>query len=83
MYAVWLGSDLLRGYHDRLCAEGVTGYDFDRFRGDYARAVLACFQTLSTSDEVDVGEDRGAVMMELWMERLLARVRRLDPTSLL
>lgn len=35
--------DLLRGYHDKLLAGGVTGYDFDQCLRDYRRALLIGF----------------------------------------
>jgi aminoglycoside/choline kinase family phosphotransferase len=74
---------LLERYHARLLEAGVTGYDFDRFLLDYRRSLPAVFQILATTESMDLGEERGAELMGLWVERALARLRGVDLGTLL
>jgi len=71
---------LLRHYWDELEHNGVANYPFDRFLRDYWRGLMAVFQIHGTADTVDVGDGRGGELMELWLDRALARLRnaRLD-----
>ena len=75
--------DLLRGYHDALCAEGVTGYGFDRLLRDYRRGLLAGFQMICTTDQMELGDERGFELIDLWIERAIGRLRAVDLASLL
>ena len=74
---------LLERYHAALLASGVADYDFDRFLRDYQRSLPAVFQILATTDSMDLGEDRGVELMDLWVERALARVRDVHLDGLL
>jgi thiamine kinase-like enzyme len=78
-----LVSDLLRGYHVSLMAAGVDNYDFAALQRDYDLAVLSCLQTLSTVDQVDLGEGRGKLLIERWMQRLGNLVGQVDLDSVL
>ncbi len=74
---------LLADYHRELEAAGVAGYPFDRFKRDYQRAMLIVLQTLSTVDQVELGDDRGIELMKSWMRRLLARLQDIDLETVL
>ena len=74
---------LLESYHQALCDAGVDGYSFETFRRDYQRAVLVVLQTLTSIDQVDLGEDRGVELMHSWMRRLLARLQGIDPDRIM
>jgi Ser/Thr protein kinase RdoA (MazF antagonist) len=69
--------ELLRGYHQRLRASGVSDYGFDRCRLDYQRCVL---WMLSRGEHAN---ERGLEMVDLWIDRLFARLRGLDPVALM
>jgi aminoglycoside phosphotransferase (APT) family kinase protein len=70
--------ELVRGYHEELLAAGIEGYDLDACLRDYHRALLLVLHRISTSDAVDMGEDRGVDLVQTWLERLLARLEGLD-----
>lgn len=71
--------DLLRAYHESLTAGGVKGYSYERFADDYARGLLSVLQTITSSvDLMELGEERGAELIDLWVARLFARTRQLD-----
>jgi hypothetical protein len=76
---------LLEAYRDALAEHGVTDYPFEALERDYKRSMLAILQTLSTTGQVDMGEgdDRGVTLINLWIERLFARLKHIDPTTLL
>jgi hypothetical protein len=74
---------LLADYHRALIAGGVTDYDLAAFDADYRRALLVCLLTLSTTDDVDMGDDRGVELIETWIRRLFGRVRGTDLGALL
>jgi aminoglycoside/choline kinase family phosphotransferase len=75
---------LLRFYHDQLLAEGVSGYRIESLRRDYERALLLLVQRIVTAlPGIDVTNERGRVLFELWVDRLAARVEGLDPERLL
>ena len=69
---------LLRDYHDALVAGGVKDYGFARFVRDYERGLLSVMQTIATTDGVEMGDDRGVELIDVWMERLFARARHVD-----
>ena len=71
---------VLRTYHSAL---GVADYDYAVFKRDYQRALLLILAGLSGATDVDLANDRGAEMMQAWMNRLKARVRSIDLTSIL
>jgi hypothetical protein len=73
---------LLRAYHEELLNGGVKDYEFARFRRDYERGLLTVLQTIATTDMMEMGEDRGAELIRLWVERLVARGRNLDLPAL-
>lgn len=75
--------DLLRGYHAALEELGVRDYSYGRLERDYHLGILTAMQTLTATDMMDMGEGRGAQLMEAWYERLTARVRGIDFDRLL
>ena len=75
--------ELLRGYLAALEAAGVQGYAFEAFERDYHLGLLTAMQTLTTQDVVDMGDGRGAALMEAWMTRMGARVAGIDLDGLL
>jgi hypothetical protein len=74
---------LLRGYHDALVGHGVKDYDYDRYVRDYERGLMTVIQTMATTSEVEMGEERGLTLIDLWVERLFARARHIDLDALL
>ncbi|MEM9624224.1 MAG: phosphotransferase [Pseudomonadota bacterium] len=66
---------ILHVYHQAL---GRADYSFDMLWLDYQRALLLVLSTLSSVEQVDIGEGRGKDMMEAWMRRLAARVADVD-----
>ena len=74
---------LVRRYHDALVAAGVRGYDADACLRDYRRCVVLGLHRLATIDLVDLGDARGARLIDLWVERALARARGIDRDALL
>jgi hypothetical protein len=74
--------DLVRAYHATLVAAGVTDYAFDTCLRDYRRCALLTLHRLVTIDWVDLGEARGVELIDVWVERLISRLRGMDPESL-
>ena len=74
---------LLRGYHAALEELGVRDYSFAAFERDYHLGLLTAMQTLTTVDQMDMGEGRGVQLMDAWFERLRARVAGIDLDGLL
>jgi len=70
--------DLLAHYHQSLVDAGVSGYSRENLELDYQRALLLVLQTLTTIDQVDMGDGRGLELQKTWMRRLLARLRHVD-----
>ena len=70
---------ILQRYHEAL---GQPSYPYDALERDYQRATLMILASLSTADEVDVGDGRGAEIMQRWYQRLAARVAAIEPTQL-
>ncbi len=68
---------LLDTYHAALVAAGVSGYSRDQLQRDYQLALLVVLSPLLAIDQIELGEDRGMVMMRLWIERLLGRLQAL------
>jgi hypothetical protein len=75
--------ELLRDYHAALVSGGVSGYGFDRFLRDYQRGLMSILQLLGTTDAMDLGDERGMELMDLWVERTLARLPSIQLDSLL
>jgi Ser/Thr protein kinase RdoA (MazF antagonist) len=78
-----LETDLLRGYHRALVRAGAPAYDFERLRRDYQRGLVAVFQILATTDQMDLGDARGARLMDAWVARALSRLAGVDLGALL
>jgi hypothetical protein len=76
--------ELLRRYHQRLRTSGVTDYGFDRCRLDYQRCVLWMLsREITALVTIQYVDERGLEMLDLWIERLFARMRGLDPVALM
>jgi len=76
--------DLLRRYHHRLLASGVTDYGFDRCVIDYQRSVLWMLsREITAFVSIEYADERGLEMVDIWIERLFARLRGLDPDALM
>ncbi len=75
--------DLLADYHRALCDAGITDYPLADFRRDYHRALLLVLQTLTSIDQMEMGDDRGIELMISWMRRLLARLRDVNLETVL
>ncbi|MCA8901689.1 MAG: phosphotransferase [Hyphomonas sp.] len=74
---------LLRYYHDRLTAEGVTGYSFDELYRDYC---LNCFYGMSVAFGAAMlvkQTDRGDLMFLTMLRRHAAQARDNDALRLL
>jgi hypothetical protein len=66
---------LLKGYHDKLRAAGVEGYDFDECLHDYRRALLIGLTYLSQSGAaVDLTHPRTEAMYDTSMRRIDAAI---------
>ena len=76
---------LLEAYRDALAQHNVTDYPFEALARDYKRSMLAILQTLATTGQVEMGEgdDRGVALIDLWIERLFARVKQIDLRAIL
>ena len=72
--------ELLERYHAAL---NVADYPFEALRRDYQRAVLIVLAGLSSTDDVDFANERGADMMAAWLRRLQRRAASVDPGTLL
>ncbi len=72
--------DLLHAYHRALER---SDYTFEQLQRDYRRALFLNLATLTTIDQVDVGADRGADLMDRWIARLIKRLDGVDPATLL
>jgi len=68
---------LLDVYHRALGAAGVGDYSRDQLQHDYETALLVVLSPLLAIDQIELGEDRGMLMMRLWIERLLGRLQAL------
>lgn len=69
---------LLEAYLDALRAGGVKGYTKADLLTDYRLALQAVLMTLSTVDQVDLGDGRGIELMRGWMGRLHGRLTEMD-----
>lgn len=58
-------------------------YTFETFKRDYQRGLMMVLAGLSSTDDVDLTNERGQSMMAAWLRRLGARVSQVDPSKLL
>jgi hypothetical protein len=65
---------LLKAYHGELCEGGVADYSFEDLVRDYRLALHVVLLTLSTVDQMDLGDGRGVALMRGWIARLHARL---------
>ena len=65
---------LVRRYHQALLAGGVSDYPFEALWQHYRLAMLAVLQTLTTADQVELGEGRGRDLLRAWIGRLAQRL---------
>jgi hypothetical protein len=75
--------ELVRGYHEELLKRGVEGYDLESCIRDYHRALLIVLHRLGSTDSIEMGDGRGAKLVELWVRRLLARLEGVELDTLL
>ncbi|MCP5178488.1 MAG: phosphotransferase [Pseudomonadales bacterium] len=66
--------DLLAHYHAALCRRGVSGYSLESLRTDYALALDMVLMGLATVDQMNMGDGRGKLLLETWMQRLANRL---------
>jgi hypothetical protein len=69
---------LLKSYHEALHRAGVTNYGFEELIRGYRRALLIVLLTLSSVDQLELGDGRGVALMRGWMTRLHARLAEMD-----
>jgi hypothetical protein len=72
--------ELVRDYH---CELDVTDYPFDDFWRDYQRGLMLTLTSLAPTEDVEIDEGRGQDMMDLWRERLAARLQHVELGTLL
>ncbi len=65
---------LLEAYLEELQAGGVDGYTMDELLRDYRIALRVVLMTLSTVDQVELGDGRGIDLMRGWISRLHGRL---------
>lgn len=76
-------NELVEHYHSELTKAGVTGYDLERFKKDYKRGMLLMLRVHgSATDDIEVGEDRGDALMNIWLDRTIARLKDVNPDDL-
>jgi Ser/Thr protein kinase RdoA (MazF antagonist) len=71
---------VLRDYHAALAA---PDYEYAAFKRDYQRALMIILSTLSSTEDVQLGDNRGQTMMDAWLRRLRTCVEGIDPATLL
>ena len=76
--------ELLHHYHDRLVAEGVTNYSFERFEADYDLAALYLFvYAVVIAGTLDPSNERGMAFMAKLVERACTAIVDRDLLRLL
>ena len=70
--------ELVRGYHESLVACGVENYDLATCLRDYERSLLLMLRGLVTIDAMEFGNERGVTLIDLWVDRVVRRVRDVD-----
>ena len=71
---------VLEAYFQALDA---PDYSFEHFMRDYHRALLVILAGLSSTEDVDLSNERGQDMMAAWLRRLAARASAVDLNTLL
>jgi hypothetical protein len=74
---------LLRDYHQRLRAAGVTGYSWEQCWDDYRAATLFCvaYPTIG-GGQIDLGNERGVELVRKMAHRSLTAAVELDVDNL-
>ena len=72
---------LLASYLEELRAGGVEGYTKRDLLNDYRLALHVVLMTLSTVDQVDLGDGRGIDLMRGWITRLHGRLTEMSDTG--
>lgn len=67
---------LIHVYQATLNAHGVTDYPLDRLFADYDDALMILLHRMTGLESIDFGDDRGAQLVDVWLRRLDARLRR-------
>jgi aminoglycoside phosphotransferase (APT) family kinase protein len=75
--------ELVIAYHAALVSFGVSDYPLDRCLIDYQRSMMLNLYRLSSASVMDLGEGRGAEMMDTWVARLASRIGAIDLEKLL
>ncbi len=75
--------ELVAEYHGELKRSGVDDYPFEQCHRDYLRALPIVLHRLASTTAMELGEDRGARMVDLWADRTLARLEGTSPSDLL
>ena len=74
--------DVLREYHRALIAGGVTGYDYDTLVDDYIRSLLVSLGIwVVNAATLDVANERGKALFDLFFDRLMAAIMDHDALS--
>ena len=71
---------VLRAYHTAL---DVADYSFEQFWLDYQRGLMCVLANLTGVEQVELGDGRGKQMMDMWMQRLAARLSDVDLENLI
>ncbi|MDA1075366.1 MAG: phosphotransferase [Proteobacteria bacterium] len=66
---------LLTRYHEKLTTLGVMGYRLPDLLRHYRVALLVVLSSLSTIDQMDMGDGRGMDLIRSWIHRLHARLK--------
>lgn len=70
--------ELLAHYHAELVAAGVDDYPLDRLLSDYLDGMLLLLHRMpALTDNLEFGEGRGVDLIEVWLQRLDARLHRI------
>ncbi len=65
---------LLARYFDALTELGIEGWSLEQLERDYVLALKVVLMSLSSVDQMDLGDGRGRQMIETWMDRLRLRL---------
>jgi aminoglycoside phosphotransferase (APT) family kinase protein len=75
---------LVEHYHAVLVQGGVDDYDARRCWDEYRLALVLMLQRLvAAADAAEFADPRSAVLIQTWVDRLLTRLRGLDPDALM
>ena len=71
--------DVLRGYHDKLLEDGVTGYSFEELFDDYRRCAMFCLvYPVIGGGNLDLANVRGVELFGAMLDRSIATILDLD-----